>query len=184
MSISKKLVRRPDESPKGRLKRETDDPTYGVREGRGARRGGCADMNVQEQIEKYIADQPQAKSEEIRELNRIILKVSPNCKLSFLDGRNIEDKIVSNPNVGYGSQTIKYAGGETREFYQIGVSANSTGISVYVIGEEDKKYLSETYGKKLGKAKITGYCIKFRRLADINIDILEEIVASHMRRPA
>ena len=96
----------------------------------------------------------------------------PNCKLWFLDGKNDEGKIVANPNIGYGLQAIKYADGKTKEFYQIGISANTTGISVYIMGIANKKYLLETYGKTIGKAKITGYCIKFKTLKDINIDTL------------
>jgi hypothetical protein len=56
------------------------------------------------------------------------------------------------------------------------LSANKTGISVYVIGIKDKKYLAQTFGKKLGKASVTGYCIKFNALKDINIDILEAAI--------
>jgi len=137
-------------------------------------------MTVQEQIDKYISDQSDSKRVEIEDLHRIVLGISPNCKLWFLDGRNDEGKIVSNPNIGYGVQRLKYAKGETREFYRVGVSANTVGISVYIIGIEDKKYLSESYGKRLGKASITGYCIKFRYIKDINIDVLEEIIANHM----
>jgi len=48
------------------------------------------------------------------------------------------------------------------------------------MGVEDKQYLSKTYGAKLGKAKITGYCIEFRHIGDINLSVLEEIVAGHM----
>jgi len=59
--------------------------------------------------------------------------------------------------IGYRSHTTKYADGRTREFYQIGLSANNTGISVYVRGIEDKKYLAEVYGKDLGKASVTGH---------------------------
>ena len=87
-----------------------------------------------------------------------------------------KSKTVSNPNIGYGSYTIKYADGTTREFYQIGLSANKTGISVYILGIKDKTYLAQTYGKKLGKASVTGYCIKFKTLKDINIDILEAAI--------
>jgi hypothetical protein len=137
-------------------------------------------MNVQEQIDKYIADQPQSKRDELLALHQTMLRISPTCKLWYLDGRNAEGKIVSNPNIGYGLQSRKYASGETREFYRVGVSANSTGISLYFMGLEDKKYLSETYGKRLGKAKITGYCVKFRNTKDVNIDVLEEIIANHM----
>ena len=52
------------------------------------------------------------------------------------------------------------------------MSANTTGISVYILGIEDKKYLAQTYGEKLGKASVTGYCIKFKALKNINIDVL------------
>ena len=133
-------------------------------------------MKVQEQIKEYITGQPEPKRSDMQELHHIILQVKPRSKLWFLDGKNSEGKIVSNPNIGYGSQSIKYADGTIKEFYRIGLSANTTGISVYILGIEDKKYLAETYGKKLGKASVTGYCIKFKTLKDINIDILEAAI--------
>jgi hypothetical protein len=133
-------------------------------------------MNVQEQIKKYIDSQPEPKRSDMQALHRIIQQVMPACKLWFLDGKNSENKTVSNPNIGYGFHTIKYVNGKTREFYQIGISANKTGISVYILCIEDKKYLALTYGKKLGKASVSGYCIKFKTLKDINIDILEETI--------
>ena len=134
------------------------------------------DMSVQEQIENYIVGQPEAKRAEMRELHRLILGVPPECRLWFLDGRNEEGKIVSNPNIGYGLQTIRYAGGKTREFYKVGLSANTGGISIYVMGIGDKDYLSRTYGDRLGKASVTGYCIKFKSLRAIDIATLEEII--------
>lgn len=133
-------------------------------------------MNVQEQIKKYITSQPEPKRSDMQELHRIILKVMPACKLWFLDGKDNKGKTVSNPNIGYGSYAIKYADGTTREFYQIGLSANTTGISVYILGIEDKKYLAQTFGKKIGKASVSGYCIKFKTLKDINIDILQAAI--------
>lgn len=104
-------------------------------------------MNTQEQIKKYITSQPESKRSDMQALHRIILQVMPACKLWFLDGRNSENKIVSNPNIGYGFHTIKYADGKTREFFQIGMSANKTGISVYILGIKDKKYLAQAYEK-------------------------------------
>src|SRR5215469_13800987 len=100
-------------------------------------------MNTKEQIKKYIADQPEPKRGDMQELHRrITLQVLPKCKLWFLDGKNSENKTVSNPNIGYGFQTIKYANGDTREFYQIGMSANKAGISVYILGIKDRTYLA------------------------------------------
>jgi len=129
-------------------------------------------MKVQEQINEYIASQPEPKRSDMQELHRIILQVIPACKLWFLDGKNSEGKTVSNPNIGYGTRNHKYADGTIREFYQIGLSANKTGVSVYILGIEDKKFLAETYGKELGKASVTGYCIRFKTLKDINTDVL------------
>jgi hypothetical protein len=129
-------------------------------------------MNVQAQIKGYIASQPEPKRDDMQALHKMILRVQPECKLWFLDGKDDKGKIVSNPNIGYGFYTIKYANGETREFYQIGLSANTTGISVYIMGIKDKTYLAKTYGKNLGKASVTGYCIKFKTLKDIDINIL------------
>jgi hypothetical protein len=133
-------------------------------------------MSVKEQIANYIASQPEPKRSDVQELHRVLLQVSPKFKLRFLDGKNSEGKIVSNPNIGYGSYTMKYADGTTREFYQVGMSANSTGISVYILGIDDKTYLAKTYGKTLGKASVTGYCIKFKKLKDINLPVLEAAI--------
>ena len=133
-------------------------------------------MNLQKQIKEYIATQPEPKRSEMQQLHHIILALMPTCKLWFLDGKDEKGKTVSNPNIGYGSQTIKYANGKTKEFYQIGISANTTGISVYIIGVDDKKYLAQTFGQKLGKASVTGYCIKFKTLTDIKIDVLQAAI--------
>jgi hypothetical protein len=133
-------------------------------------------MNVQEQIKMHIASHPEPKRGEMQKLHDLILGVSPGCKLWFLDGKNSDGKVVSNPDIGYGSRDHKYADGTISEFYQIGLSPNKTGISVYILGIEDKKYLAETYGKDLGKAIVTGYCIRFKSLKEINTDVLESAI--------
>jgi len=133
-------------------------------------------MNTQEQIEKYIASQPEPKQSDMQELHRLILQVLPKGKLWFTDGKNSEGKTIANPGIGYGLYTIKYADGTTREFYQIGLSANKTGISVYVMDIKDKTYLAKTYGEKLGKASVSGYCIRFKTIKDINLDALQAAI--------
>lgn len=133
-------------------------------------------MNIHEQIDAYVAAQSESKRSDMQALHGMILKLMPGCKLWFLDGKDESGRTVSNPNIGYGSRTQKYADGKTREFYQIGISANTTGISVYILGIADKKYLAATYGKELGKASVTGYCIKFRALKDVHLDILQAAI--------
>lgn len=129
-------------------------------------------MNVPAQIKAYLASHPEPKRSDMQELHRIIQRIKPGCKLWFLDGKNGDGKTVSNPNIGYGLHTMKLAGEKSREFYQIGLSANTAGISVYILGIADKAYLSKTYGKKIGKASVTGYCIKFKTLEEIDAEVL------------
>lgn len=133
-------------------------------------------MTIQEHIKEYITGQPEPKRTDMQELHRIIMELMPECKLWFLNGKNSENKTVSNPNIGYGLYTIPYADGKSRDFYQIGMSANKTGISVYILGISDKTYLAKMYGEKIGKANVTGYCIKFKALKDINLEILKAAI--------
>lgn len=133
-------------------------------------------MNVHTRISDYLAAQPERKRGDMQALHDMMLRLMPDCRLWFLDGKDESGRTVSNPNIGYGLLTIRYADGRTREFYQIGLSANTTGMSVYIMGLSDKTYLAETYGAELGKASVTGYCIKLRTLRDVNLAVLEAAV--------
>lgn len=133
-------------------------------------------MTVEEEIEKYIASQPDRKQSDLRALHQMTLQMLPACRLWFTDGKNSEGKIVANPNIGYGFYKIRYADGSTKEFYRIGLSANTTGISVYVLGLDDKTYLASAFGTRIGKATVTGYCIRFKALKDIDVDVLQEAI--------
>ena len=140
-------------------------------------------MNVDQEIDSYITGQPEPKQGDLLTLHRLVLEAMPGCRLWFMDGKDADGKVVSNPNIGYGVRTLRYANGETREFYRIGLSANSTGVSVYILGLEDKTYLPRTYARSLGKAKVTGYCIKFKKLADIDLTVLEAALRDGVNAP-
>lgn len=133
-------------------------------------------MSIPKLIQNYMDNQPEPKRSEMKLLHATILELMPACKLWFLDGKDENGKVVSNPNIGYGLRTIAYASGKSRAFYQIGVSANTTGLSVYILGLEDKKELANKFGKELGKASVTGYCIKFKYLKDINMAVLKSAI--------
>lgn len=130
-------------------------------------------MDVQKQIDEYVTSIPAPKQQDMVTLHELASHISAGKRLWFFDGKDANDKTVSNPTIGYGLYTIKYANGSTREFFRVGISANSTGISVHIMGIKDKTFLQQTYGKELGKANVTGYCIKFRKLQDINTEVLE-----------
>ena len=132
-------------------------------------------MNVLKEIQDYIATLPEPKRSEKMELHEMLMQLNIYGTLWFLDGRDALGKVIANPNIGYGTQTMHYAGGKTREFYQIGLSSNQTGISVYIMGLPDKNFLKENYGTTIGKASVTGYCIKFKTLNDISLEVLQQV---------
>jgi hypothetical protein len=133
-------------------------------------------MDVPEQVEAYLARQPEPRQADLRRLHAHVLAEFPGCRLWFTDGTNADGKVVANPSIGYGTCTITYADGSSREFYRIGLSATTTGISLYVLGLDDKAYLARAYGASIGKATVTGYCIKFRHLAAVNADVLHAAI--------
>ena len=133
-------------------------------------------MTVQSEISAYLAAQPERKRAELQTLHDMMLKLMPGCELWFLDGKDERGKTVSNPNIGYGRLTKSYADGTSREFYQIGLSANTSGISVYIMGLDDRTYLARTYGGTIGKASVTGYCIKFSTLRNSDLAVLEAAI--------
>ena len=133
-------------------------------------------MKAQQQVQAYIDSLGGSKKTDMQALHQLILESVPGIKTRFLDGKNEEGKVVSNPNIGYGSYQMQYADGSSKEFYQVGISANTSGISLYILGIDDKKYLADTYGKTIGKATLTGYCIKFKALKDINLDTLKAAI--------
>jgi hypothetical protein len=133
-------------------------------------------MSIPAQIKALIDDQPEAKRSDMKQLHKLILDTLPGTRLWYDSGVDDKGKTVANPTIGYGFQVLKYANGKTKDFFRIGLSANTVGFSIYILGIEDKKYLINTYGKTIGKASVTGYCIKFKSLKDINIDVLQTAI--------
>lgn len=123
-------------------------------------------------ITAHIASLTESKSSELLVLYQHISALFNNDQLWFDDGKNSDGKVVTNPTIGFGNLQLETVKGKTKDVFQVGLSGHSTGISVYIIGLKDKTLLNQFIGNKLGKAKITGYCIKFKSLKDIDLEVL------------
>jgi hypothetical protein len=139
-------------------------------------------MIVHTHISSYLSSHPDRKRADLQTLHEMMLRLMPGSRLWFLDGKDEDGRTVSNPSIGYGLLTKTYADGRTRDFYQVGLSANTAGISIYIMGLDDRTYLSKTWGAKLGKATVTGYCIKLRSLRDIDLATLESAIRDGIAR--
>jgi hypothetical protein len=94
----------------------------------------------------------------------------------FFDGKNEKGKVVTNPTIGFGKSRIHYANGLFQDTFRIGICATSRGLSIYILGLEDKNFLREFLGSRLGKAKITGYAMSFKKMSDIDESVLRELL--------
>jgi len=101
-------------------------------------------LDNQVQLFNFIGLQEVKLREELYILHELILRIKPHAQLWFFDGKNETGKIVTNPNMGYGTCMLKQAAKKTREFYRIGISPNLQGISIYVFGLEDENLPEST----------------------------------------
>jgi len=86
-----------------------------------------------------------------------------------------EPKMYGPTIVGFGTYHYKYASGHEGDAPLIGFSPRKAEFSLYVYAPEtdDKAIL-----KNLGKYKMGKACIYFKKLDDLNLDVLEQLCKS------
>lgn len=88
--------------------------------------------------------------------------------------------------VGYGSYRYKYASGQEGDWMQIGFSPRKQNLTLYIMpGFSEYRGLLD----RLGKHSTGKSCLYIKRLSDIDMDVLEALVAGSVaamkaRRPA
>jgi Domain of unknown function (DU1801) len=74
--------------------------------------------------------------------------------------------------VGFGTQTISYAGGRTGEWPVVAFSPRKADLTLYVSARKAPAALL----KRLGKHKVSGGCLHIKRLTDVDLDVLSSLV--------
>lgn len=78
--------------------------------------------------------------------------------------------------IGFGRYTYRYATGRSGESMKIGLASNANYISVYAAAFFEQGFIAELNKDRLGKASVGKSCIRFKRVSDINLDVLKEII--------
>lgn len=76
--------------------------------------------------------------------------------------------------VGFGTQTIQYAGGRTGEWPLVAFSPRKADLTLYISARRAPKPLL----KQLGKHKVSGSCLHIKRLSDVDLDVLSRLVSA------
>jgi hypothetical protein len=128
------------------------------------------------QIQDHFEQLASGKRQELIALYNLVSEELPIATQSFFDGRNEEGKVVTHPTIGFGETMLHYANGKKREIFRIGICATASGLSIHILGITDKTFLKNFLGDRLGKVKITSYCIQFKKMKDIDLEVLKSLL--------
>lgn len=115
--------------------------------------------------EAYLDTLEEPRRGEVETLHKLIRKTVPKFAPFMLGGI-----------IGYGKYHYKYASGREGDWFHIGLTSGKTGISVYVVAVDENGYLAEQAKAKLGKAIVGKSCIRFKKLADIDLAELTRLI--------
>jgi len=80
--------------------------------------------------------------------------------------------------VGFGDHHLKYESGRELDWFVAGFSPRKRDLTLYLVGRPP---LDGNLGKRLGKHSTGKGCLYIRRLADVDLDVLEEIARQAAR---
>lgn len=84
--------------------------------------------------------------------------------------------------VGYGPFHYRYASGREGDTFAISMMDGAQALSVYVLGGEDGRYLTEARADRLGKVSVGKSCIRVKRLEHLDLDGFREVVAASVEQ--
>lgn len=116
-------------------------------------------------IDEYLQSLPAQRRDIIEALHQFISETAPNLKAKMW-GKFI----------GYGHYHYRYESGREGEWFLIGLANNKSYLSLYICAANDDGYLAERNKDRLGNIKVGKSCIKFRKLEDLNLDVVAELI--------
>jgi hypothetical protein len=81
--------------------------------------------------------------------------------------------------VGFGSYRYTYSSGREAEWFLTGFAPRKQDLTLYIMAGVGRY---KTLLAKLGKYKTGGSCLYIKRLADVNVTVLRQLVSASVRR--
>jgi hypothetical protein len=122
--------------------------------------------------EEYIDALPEPRRSDIRRLHELIRATVPQL-----------EPTMAFHILGYGTYHHRYASGREGEAALVSVANNKRYISLYVCAVRDGHYLAETFAPKLGTVSSGRSCIRFRRLEELDLDALRDLLRESVAHP-
>jgi hypothetical protein len=116
-------------------------------------------------------DEP--RRSQIRQLDDLIRTTAPDLERYVISGL-----------LGYGRYHYRGASGREGDWCRIGLANNKVSISLHVLAADESGYLAEAYADRLPKADIGKSCVRFKRLEDVDLAVLRELIRKGAKGPA
>ncbi len=113
----------------------------------------------------YINSLDEPRGSQIAQLHALIRKYAPSLT-PYMYG-NI---------IGYGKEPYKTKSGLEGDWFILGLASQKSYISVYSCTTKDGHYLAESYKNQLPNANIGKSCIRFKKIEDIDLTVLEKLI--------
>jgi hypothetical protein len=120
--------------------------------------------------EEYISLIDEPRRSEIKTLHEFIKKIIPKENPHILSGF-----------IGYGTIHYKSPSGREGDWSTIALASQKNYISIYVCASDGKQYVAEKYSKELGKASVGKSCIRYKKLEDIDLNVLKKVILEGMK---
>lgn len=114
---------------------------------------------------EYLDSLQQPRKSELKALDKLIRKAAPKFKRFIMSGM-----------LAYGKFHYKYASGREGDWAVIALASQKNYISLYVCATDGKKYLAEGYKKALPKASIGKSCVRFKKIEDVDLNVVEKML--------
>lgn len=123
-------------------------------------------------VNEYLKQIPEERKQIINSLHQFIQKSAPKLKPHFAYNM-----------LGYGSFKYVNYKKEIIDWPTVALANQKNYISLYVCALEDGKYLAEQNKTRLGKVSVGKSCIRFKKLEDLNLSVLKEIIVKAAKFP-
>lgn len=124
-------------------------------------------------VQEYLDNVPAERKEIIDFLHEFIQKSAPSLKAFFAYNM-----------LGYGKfQYFDKRNKEWRDWPVVALANQKNYVSVYICATTDGKYAAEEHKDKLGKVSVGKSCIRFKKLEQVNLDALKEVIQIAEKSP-
>ena len=123
-------------------------------------------------VDEYFQMLPPERKELIETIDRFIKKVTPSLKAHFAYNM-----------LGYGSFKYRNYKHEPIDWPTVSLASQKNYISLYICAVQNGKYVAETHAKELGKVSVGKSCIRFKKIDDLNLKVLEKVLKIAEKNP-